>query len=108
MHVPTSYNMHGVFEPSDIDEMSRELKRGDVVGESRADRELRATAIIQRRMMPDISYRASATETRAPPEQRRGNQERPRKRSSNRDCCLIVPTETTKNPAGRSQRGRVK
>ena len=50
MHVPRSNNIYGVFEPSDVDEMRRELKCGDVAGESKASRELRAAAIILRRM----------------------------------------------------------
>jgi hypothetical protein len=56
-------NFYGVFEPPDVEEMRWELKRGDVLGESKASREQRAAVIIQRRMMPDISYRAGVLET---------------------------------------------
>jgi hypothetical protein len=57
IHVPRNLNMYGVFEPSDLLEMWRELKRGDVSGESETSRGLRAAAIIQRRMIPHIGCR---------------------------------------------------
>lgn len=67
MHVPRNLNVYGVFEPSDLLEMWRELKRGDVLGESETSRGLRAAAIIQRRMIPHIGCRVRMPEPRAFP-----------------------------------------
>jgi hypothetical protein len=67
MHVPTSHNMHGVFEPSDLVRMWKELKRGDVAGESKAERALRAAAILRRRMMPNISPLTTTRKTKKSP-----------------------------------------
>lgn len=58
-------NMYGVFEPSDVDEMRKELKLGDVPGESLASREQRAAAIIQRRMDHKSSSRLSTVKNPA-------------------------------------------
>jgi hypothetical protein len=59
--------MYGVFEPPDVDEMRRELKRGDVAGELEANRELRAAAIIQRRMIPTIGCRVGTPKRKKNP-----------------------------------------
>jgi hypothetical protein len=67
MHAPTNLNLYGVFEPSDIDEMCGELARGDVACESSAERALRAAAILQRRMMPQISPPTTTRDTKESP-----------------------------------------
>ena len=47
MRVPPTERHSGVFCPSQINEMRSELKRSDKPNESKADRELRAAAIIR-------------------------------------------------------------
>jgi hypothetical protein len=51
MRAPRNKHPHGIFEPSQVDDMQRKLKRGDTPDESKAAREQRAAAIVQREMM---------------------------------------------------------
>jgi hypothetical protein len=50
MHMSPSKKLHGVFYPSEVNEMRAELEFGGQPNETKADREHRAAEIIWRKM----------------------------------------------------------